>query len=45
MSEALADRGLRLVLAESCTGGLVAARLTDRPGASRFLEAGLVTYS
>lgn len=45
VSEALADRGLRLVLAESCTGGLVAARLTDRPGASRFLDAGLVTYS
>ncbi|MGK7313180.1 MAG: CinA family protein [Candidatus Longimicrobiales bacterium M2_2A_002] len=45
VSEALADRGLRLVLAESCTGGLMAARLTDRPGASRFLDAGLVTYS
>ena len=45
VSEALARLGLRLALAESCTGGLVAARLTDRPGASRFLEAGLVTYS
>jgi nicotinamide-nucleotide amidase len=45
VSEALVGRGLRLALAESCTGGLVAARLTDRPGSSRFLEAGLVTYS
>jgi PncC family amidohydrolase len=45
VSEALAERGLSLALAESCTGGMVAARLTDRPGASRFLEAGLVTYS
>ena len=45
VAEALSGRGLRLVLAESCTGGMVAARLTDRPGASRYLEAGLVTYS
>lgn len=45
VSEALAARGLRLALAESCTGGLVAARLTDRPGASRFLEAAVVVYS
>ncbi len=45
VSEALVRRGLRLALAESCTGGLVSARLTDRAGSSRFLEAGLVTYS
>ena len=45
VAEALTRRGLRLVTAESCTGGLVAARLTDRPGASGYLEAGLVTYS
>lgn len=45
VGEVLADRGLKLVLAESCTGGLLAARFTDRPGASRFFEAGLVTYS
>jgi nicotinamide-nucleotide amidase len=45
VGERLADRGLRLTTAESCTGGLVAARLTDPAGASRFLAAGLVTYS
>lgn len=41
----LAELGLRLGLAESCTGGLLAARLTDRPGASRFLAGGVVSYS
>ena len=41
----LAQRGLRLATAESCTGGIVAARFTDRAGASRFFEVGLVTYS
>lgn len=41
----LAERGLTLALAESCTGGLLAARLTEAPGASAFLERGYVTYS
>ena len=45
VADTLVDRGLRLALAESCTGGMVAARLTDRPGASRYLDAALVTYS
>lgn len=45
VSELLARRELRLAIAESCTGGLLAARFTDRPGASRFFEAGYVTYS
>ena len=38
-------QGLRLAVAESCTGGLMAARLSERPGASGYLVGGLVTYS
>ncbi len=41
----LAERGLTLALAESCTGGLLAARLSEVPGSSAFLERGYVTYS
>lgn len=43
--EANRAAGLRVVLAESCTGGLAAAALTEIAGASDVLEAGLVTYS
>lgn len=41
----LADRGLRLRLAESCTAGGLASRLARMPGASRVLERAWVTYS
>ena len=37
--------GETLSLAESCTGGMIAAQLTDIPGASAFLERGAVTYA
>ena len=37
--------GLRLATAESCTGGLVAAAITDVPGSSAVLDRGFVTYS
>lgn len=37
--------GYTLVTAESCTGGLVAAALTDIPGSSKVVERGFVTYS
>lgn len=37
--------GLTLALAESCTGGLVAAALTEVAGSSAVLERGFVTYS
>jgi nicotinamide-nucleotide amidase len=45
VGELLKRRGLDLAVAESCTGGLLAARLTAVPGASAFLERGYVTYS
>ena len=41
----LAERGLTVAVAESCTGGLVAHRLTGVAGSSRYFERGLVTYS
>jgi nicotinamide-nucleotide amidase len=42
---ALAERWLTVATAESCTGGLLAARLTDRPGASAFVLGGLALYA
>lgn len=41
----LAARGWRVSSAESCTGGLVAERITSVPGASRYFDQGVVTYS
>jgi nicotinamide-nucleotide amidase len=38
-------KGFKIVTAESCTGGLVAALLTEIAGSSDVLERGLVTYS
>lgn len=41
----LSEKGLTLTTAESCTGGLVAKRLTDVSGASAVFHGGAVTYS
>ncbi len=40
-----AGRGLKVATAESCTGGLVAALLTEIAGSSAVIERGFVTYS
>ena len=39
------ERGMKLAMAESCTGGMVAAALTDIAGSSDVVDRGFVTYS
>jgi nicotinamide-nucleotide amidase len=41
----LKESGLSIGVAESCTGGLIAARLTDIPGSSEYFPGGVVAYS
>ncbi|MDP8218439.1 MAG: competence/damage-inducible protein A [Candidatus Theseobacter exili] len=41
----LRRQGLTLSIAESCTGGLLAGRLTEVPGSSAFFHLGIVSYS
>ncbi|HKI74649.1 MAG TPA: CinA family protein [Pseudomonadales bacterium] len=44
VSQHLLERNMRMVTAESCTGGLIAASLTAIPGSSDWFEGAFVTY-
>lgn len=45
VGQLLKDRGWRIALAESCTGGLATSRLTDVSGSSAYVEQSVVVYS
>ena len=45
VGDLLRERALTIAIAESCTGGLLASRLTDVPGSSDYVERGVVCYS
>ena len=45
VAELLRSRGLTIATAESCTGGMLAGRLTDLAGSSDYVLGGLVVYS
>lgn len=45
VGQLLLKEGLSIGVAESCSGGLIAARLTDIPGSSAYFKGGVVSYS
>ena len=45
LADALLHHGWMLATAESCTGGMIAARCTDLAGSSQWLERGFVSYA
>ena len=45
VGQMLAERGMTIAVAESCTGGLIAKRITDNPGSSAYFAGGVVAYS
>jgi PncC family amidohydrolase len=45
LGELLREKGLRLAVAESCTGGLIGHRLTNVPGSSPYFIGGVTSYA
>ena len=45
VGDLLVERGFRISVAESCTGGLITSRLTDVPGSSRYVDQAIVAYA
>ena len=45
VGDLLRDSAMTIAIAESCTGGLLASRLTDVPGSSAYVDRGVVCYS
>jgi competence/damage-inducible protein CinA-like protein len=45
IGDLLREKQLTIAVAESCTGGLLASRLTDVPGSSEYVDRGVVCYS
>jgi nicotinamide-nucleotide amidase len=45
VGQMLAERGMTIAVAESCSGGLIAKRITDNPGSSAYFAGGVVAYS
>jgi nicotinamide-nucleotide amidase len=45
VGQMLAERDMTIAVAESCTGGLIATRITDNPGSSAYFAGGVVAYS
>jgi len=45
VGQVLRNKGLNLATAESCTGGLIADRITNVPGSSEYFRGGIVAYA